>query len=262
MSKSQLKFIRQQITKARTELSEYQPDDVDWYLRAKRTCNQLVPWMCANASGLSDYVEGVMNSPFVLRNDIAQLFDHAKGKKELCDNKSVRLKQTINSALDFEKLLLTEAGGTVVSKLIERFLIANSTDWVLESNGASDYPDLFSRSNDYTTLPAFKRGIGQVYGAAVKGQSRRPVRIPDGLEIKTCKGRFAVDCHHAHAGLHLVLLFDKEATAFRVTDIQIGFLRKELYRITVPSSPTTTLKASFNGDNFVSVLDARQDAAV
>jgi len=110
------------------------------------------------------------------------------------------------------------------------------------------------RDNDYSLLPKFQRGTKQVYGAAIKGKSRRPVRVPDGLEIKTCKGPFAVDCHHAHAGLHLVVLFNKTKKQFRVNDIQVAFMRAELYRITVPASPTTTLKASFNGQPFVSIL--------
>ncbi|MFM8327719.1 MAG: hypothetical protein ACKN9U_22900, partial [Pirellulaceae bacterium] len=82
----------------------------------------------------------------------------------------------LRSSLDYEELLISEAGGMVVSKLIERFLIEKSVGWKLESNGA-----------------------------AIKGKSQRPVRVPDGLEVKTCKGPFAVDCHHAHAGLHLVV---------------------------------------------------------
>ena len=129
-----------------------------------------------------------------------------------------------------------------------------STDWTLESNGASDYPDLFIRDNDYSMLPKFQRGATQVYGAALKGKSLRPLRVPDGLEIKTCKGSFAVDCHHAHAGLHLVELFNKARMLFRVDDIQIEFMRHDFYRITVPASPTTTLKASFNGQNYKSIL--------
>ena len=63
----------------------------------------------------------------------------------------------LRSALEYEELLISEAGGTVVSKLIERFLIDKSVDWNLESNGASDYPDLFFRDNDYSKLSKFQR---------------------------------------------------------------------------------------------------------
>jgi hypothetical protein len=162
----------------------------------------------------------------------------------------------LRSALEYEELLISEAGGTVVSKLIERFLIDKSVDWNLESNGASDYPDLFFRDNDYSKLSKFQRVSKQIYGAALKGKSLRPVRVSDGLEVKTCKGPFAVDCHHAHAGLHLVVLFSKTRNQFRVNDIQVAFMRREFYRITVPASPTTTLKASFNGQNFISILSS------
>jgi hypothetical protein len=81
-------------------------------------------------------------------------------------------------------VLLGYVGGDVVSKIVEKYLINQYPEGSLESNGASDYPDLFFRSDDYSQLPAFTRGKGQTYGAATKGKAKRPVRIPDGLESK------------------------------------------------------------------------------
>jgi hypothetical protein len=158
--------------------------------------------------------------------------------------------------LDREAVLLATVGGDVMSKVIEKFLIENFPGAHLESNGRSDYPDLFLRSKDYEGLSKFVRLKDKTkdYGAALKGKSKRAVRVPDGLEIKTCKGRFAVDCHHAHAGLHLALLFQGRKGSIEVSDIMIAFLRYADYRITQPASPTTTLKASFNDKNFVSLF--------
>ncbi|MDA1053541.1 MAG: hypothetical protein O3C40_24085 [Planctomycetota bacterium] len=261
MSIVPLAHVLRQVALAKKELSSYPPTHVNWFDRAHQTCNQLVPWLVEISADLCDSVNHIMNSPGDTRHAIDKLFDLVRQHDDFAnDSAFFDLTRSIQSALDYETLLLSEAGGQVVSKLIERFLIERSTDRHLESNGASDYPDLFLRTNDYSELPSFKRGKDQIYGAAVKGKANRPVRIPDGLEIKTCRNTFAVDCHQAHAGLHLVLLFEKKATGFTTIDLQIGYMRRELYRMTTPASPTTTLKASFNGEHFISLLDPRSEA--
>lgn len=254
MKCSQLNHVLAQLAAAKSELSQYPPQEVDWYSRATETCKELVPFLVDHALGLREYVDGVMNSPFVLRRDLSRISEIAAKSSMSRSKKFKTLWKSVETSAEFEKLLLTHVGGTTVSKLIEKYLIAESGNYALLSNGASDYPDLYSSVKDYSKLPAFRRGKNQVYGAAVKGKKQRPVRVPDGLEIKTCSKAFAVDCHHAHTGLHLVLLFNKTGSEFKTFDIQIAFLRKELYRITNPSSPTTTLKASFNGSHFVSLL--------
>lgn len=247
-----LRHILRQVDLAKAELKAYPPQEFDWHRRARSTVTLLVPWLQDNVDGLKAYVEHVMNSPHDAREYAAQILSAVSGLKS---NKALlQLSHDLRSSLESESLLISEAGGSVVSKLIESFLIKNSAEWTFESNGASDYPDLFLRNLDYAALPVFRREANMIYGASVKGKQRRPVRIPDGLEIKTCKGNFAVDCHHAHAGLHLVLLFTKTQSQFQVNDIRVGFLRHESYRITKPASPTTTLKASFNGDDFVSLF--------
>lgn len=254
MTISPITFIRKQIKAARAELNAYPPTDIDWYQRARRTANRIVPWLTENAPLLVEYVSAVMNSPIDVRASASALIDKLATHPEFAsDSETQKQIASLSSSLNHESLLISGAGGTVVSKLIERFLIERSQEWELESNGASDYPDLFIRSDDYTALPSFRRGAEQEYGAALKGKSKRPVRIPDGLEIKTCRKTFAVDCHHAHVGLHLVLVYERQQHRFVVTDVRVGFMRHSLYRITVPSSPTTTLKASFNGHNFVSI---------
>ena len=168
--------------------------------------------------------------------------------------------EIMDRELDRELFLLSMIGGEIMSKVIEKFLIENFQNGQLESNGRSDYPDLFLRSKSYDGLPSFVRikDKTKVYGKALKGKKKRAVRVPDGLEIKTCKDRFAVDCHHAHAGLHLVMLFHGRTGSVEVTDVMAAFMRHDDYRITKPSTPTTTLKASFNGKNFVSLLPSGQ----
>ncbi len=255
MNIPQLDHVLEQIRLAEPELQSYLPAEVDWITRSQENARRLVPWLVQNASGLCSYVSKVMNSPVDVRSVTARILSRIEREQVFSDDSQLREDfESLRSALQHETLLIAGAGGTVVSKLIERYLIANSSDWVLESNGASDYPDLFFRSDDYSDLPVFKRRSDVPYGAAVKGKAKRPVRIPDGLEIKTCRRTFSVDCHHAHVGLHVVLLFERQQESFVVRDVLVGFMRHSLYRITVPASPTTTLKASFNGHHFVSLL--------
>ena len=256
VTKRVLAYILKQVQKAGDELDRYQPTEIDWRARANATCRRLVPWLSENANDLCKYVDGVMNSPSDVRRAANELLRSISEYPDFAAAAKIqRTVALLKRSLDSEELLISNAGGTVVSKLIERYLIEASTNWSLDSNGASDYPDLFIQDADYSRLPRFVKKSDQTYGAALKGKQRRPVRVPDGLEIKTCKGSFAVDCHHAHTGLHLVLLFEKTRARFATRDVQIGFMRHELYRITKPASPTTTLKASFNGDHFVSLLD-------
>lgn len=95
------------------------------------------------------------------------------------------------------------------------------------------------------------------YGVALKGN--RPVRVPDGLEIKTCRDRIAVDCHHPHAGLHLALIFSEVSRIFPVNDVRIAFLRSKDYREAQRNTTATTVKYSFGGERFVSLLTPGSD---
>ena len=184
MSVSHVAFTRKQIQAARAELKAYAPTDMDWYRRARLTADRMVPWLAENSPLLVEYVSAVMNSPIDVRDSANALIANLEAHPEFAnDSETTKQIALLRSSLDHENMLLSGAGGTVVSKLIEEFLIQQSRDWVLESSGASDYPDLFIRSDDYSELPVFRRGADQVYGAALKGKSKRAVRVPDGLEI-------------------------------------------------------------------------------
>jgi len=255
MSPVPLQHVLNQIEAARCELESYRPAQIDWVGRSRSTAMSLVPWLAENSSELKNYLTRVMNSPHDVRQLVKRLHELLDSIPDDSRQRTLkRLKKQLDQSLERERLLLRSVGGTVISKLIEDFLIGKSVDWQLESNGASDYPDLFLRSKDYSKLPKFRRGTDQVYGAAVKGNEKRPVRVPDGLEVKTCRNRFAVDCHHAHAGLHLAVLYEKVKAQFVVKDILVAYMYFDLYRITKPATPTTTLKASFSGDHFVSLI--------
>lgn len=184
MTRAALSHVLRQIELASAELSQYPPNSVDWNFRCRAVAERLVPWLEGEAASLTQFLTKVMNSPADVRRAartiLAVLESHPKLKSNPTTESEIEL---LKQALDHETLLLSGTGGTVVSKLIERFLIERSIEWTLESNGASDYPDLFLRSDDYSQLPDFRRGKDQVYGASLKGKSKRPVRVPDGLEI-------------------------------------------------------------------------------
>ena len=139
--------------------------------------------------------------------------------------------------------------------MVTKFLIEKEPD--LKCNGRSDYPDLYLGSIDYSGLTSFRRGRKDEeveYGAALKGKEKRPVRVPDGLEIKTCRDQIRVDCHSPHAGLHLALVFEEVERFFNVTDLCVGFLRLADYREAGRNTTATTVKYSFNGESFVSLF--------
>ncbi len=235
-----------QVESARSELDSYAPPEVDWYSRSVETVEVMIPWLVRVGPDLKTFVEEVLNSPSLVRDTWQEIRSNVRAATPS------HLLEVMDRELERELVLLDEVGGDIVSKVVERFLIDRFDQGELASNGRSDYPDLFIRSRSYDGLPKFKRNVKE-FGAALKGKSR-PVRVPDGLEIKTCRNRFAVDCHHAHSGLHLALLFRDPNGVVEVFDILVAYMRYDDYRITKPSTPTTTLKASFNGSNFVSVL--------
>lgn len=248
-----LTAVLSQIESAKAELDIYPPSGFGWHRRCVETAKVLVPWLTDLAPQLKTFVEEVLNSKQLVRDSWKKI------KAAAAKSIPAQLRELMDRELDREAILLDTVGGDVISKVIEKFLIKSFPAAHLESNGRSDYPDLFLRSKDYNGLPKFVKLKDKTkdYGAALKGKTNRAVRVPDGLEIKTCRDRFAVDCHHAHAGLHLALLFSGRKGSLEVTDIMVAFMRHADYRITKPASPTTTLKASFNGKTFVSLLSSR-----
>jgi hypothetical protein len=245
-----LKAVKAQIDQATSDLVAYRPTVLDWRQRATRTAEDLIPWLILSAPGLRTYVEDVLNAPINLRSRWEQV------KKQA----SLPLTQVaeFERQLRLDDVLRESITGETVSKVVSRFLMDNHPASALCENGRSDYPDLYLSTHDYSGLPAFKRkktvSADDEYGAAVKGPKRHPVRVPDGLEIKTCRDRVAVDCHHPHAGLHLVLLFRESKRVFSVADILVAFLRKDDYREAGRNTTATTVKYSFGGDRFHSLF--------
>lgn len=247
MARPVLDVINEQIEVARVDLLHYMPHEMDWPKRAKATAGTLIPWMTSTSPGLKSYVENVLNAPTQLR----RLWTELRSEVDLPQEQI----EAFDRQLSLDDVLRESVTGEVVSKVVTKYLTENYPD--LKSNGRSDYPDLYLGSIDYSGLALFKRkrSEGDVdYGAALKSAEKRPVRVPDGLEIKTCRDQIRVDCHNPHAGLHLVLVFGEDSRFFTVKDLRVAFLRLADYHEAGRNTTATTVKYSFNGDRFVSLL--------
>ena len=243
-----LDAIKSQIRGAESDLSAYRPESMDWTARGADGRRESDPLAFAVAPGMKGYVQDVLNAPILLRSLWATIRRHVNLPREKVE--------AFDWQLTLDDVLRESVTGEVVSNVVSKYLIEHHPDSALRSNGRSDYPDLYLATLDYSALPQFKRkkkgSAEDEYGAAVKGN--RPARVPDGIEIKTCRERVAVDCHHPHAGMHLVLLFTEKSRMFTVEDVRVAFLCASDYRESKRNTTATTVKYSFNGDSFVSLL--------
>ena len=247
MAKNVLHVIHRQIEEAFEDLSRYPPHELNWPTRVKATAQVLIPFLHKEAPGLKAYVEAVLNAPVELR----RLWSDLRGRVDL----PPALFANFDRQLSLDDILRESVTGEVVSKVVTKYFSDTKLD--LRSNGRSDYPDLYLGTLDYSGLAQFqrKRSDGDVeYGAALKGKEKRPVRVPDGLEIKTCRNQLRVDCHHPHIGLHLAVVFEESKRFFTVTDLRIAFLTRRDYHEAGRNTTATTVKYSFNGERFVSLV--------
>ena len=245
-----VRVIRDQIAAASDHLARCRPADVDWIGRAMATADAVIPWLCDIAHDVCGFCEEVYNSPERLRLAWTQL----KASHDLG-----LLGEQVEFQLAREQVLIDEIAGDVVSRVLTDYLLADGVGRRLRANGHSDYPDLFVADRDYATLPrhARRRGRGgrdEAAWAAMKGTPPRPVRVPDGLEIKTCRNTFRVDCHYNHMGLHVAMFYTQRGSTARMCDLLAAFLTPEDYRASRINTGTTTTKHSFGPSRFISLL--------
>lgn len=231
------------------------PSAFCWHGRAVSTVKTLVPWLIEQAPALRDYVQQVLNSPRFLRDAWAELrtqIDAPSGVARL------------DQLLEYEEVLVTDISGDKVSAAVTKHLIAQYPGAGLVANSKSDYPDVFLLACDYSNLPVRiqtkKKADGdkQEIGAAVRGDNRRPVRVPDGLEIKISRDNKRIDCHYSHPGLHLLVSFVTKRGPPVVDDVLAAFLRKADYHESGRNTEATTVKHSFSRASFVSLLPAKR----
>ncbi len=245
-----LATVKSQIQSAKDDLQACKPTTLDWISRSILTAETIIPWLILTAPGMKEYVEDVLNAPTILRSMWDKMRANVNLPKDQID--------AFDRQMTLDDVLRESVTGEVVSNVVTKYLKEHHPEKILLSNGRSDYPDIYLSTQDYSVLPQFKRHKNVIeadaYGAAVKGNRSHPVRVPDGLEIKTCRERIAVDCHHPHSGLHLVLVFSETARKFSVTDVRVAFLCTKDYRESKRNTTATTVKYSFNGDRFVSLF--------
>ncbi len=239
-----LKWVLEQVHAAKAELDACAPLGFGWFERSLATVNALVPWLVQEAPSLQRYVEEVLNSPALLREAWVALKPQIDSPAEVA---------RIDELFAREGVLLDFVAGDTVSVVVTGYLLARHPRSELAGNSKSDYPDLFLSTSDYSQLPVRSRS-DKVIGAAVRGKQRKPVRVPDGLEVKTSRDNANIDCHFAHVGLHLMVSFKTTGDRVVVDDVLAAFLRNENYRKTNPRTAATTLKASFSRAPFVSIL--------
>lgn len=245
MAISILDAIRSQIEEASADLDLIAPSDMGWRRRAEATALTIVPWLQTHSIAIKAYVEGVLNAPTQLRRLWADIRPFVSLPRE-------RIVE-FDHQLALDDVLRDSVTGELISKVVTAYLLQHNQR--LANNGRSDYPDIYISDIDYTGLSDFRRSTDDKtveYGASIK--NGRPVRVPDGMEIKTCKSTIRVDCHFPHVGLHFCLVYVEKDRVFSVTDLRIAFLRTADYHISGRNTGTTTVKASFNGNRFISLL--------
>ncbi len=244
-----LNSITRQVQAAKKELDEYDPPGFEWFERALTTVRLLVPWLVEEASDLQVYVEDVLNSPALLREAWSDLRPQIDMPVKVA---------RIDQLLEHESVLLDFVAGDTVSIVVTGYLLRRFPGNDLASNSKSDYPDVYLKTCDYSRLPIRRRNLGTI-GAAVRGKARKPVRVPDGLEIKTSRNRANIDCHYPHVGLHLMLSFSTTSERVVVDDVLVAYLRAADYRIATRRTEATTVKASFSRAAFISLLHKPSD---
>lgn len=221
---------------------------VGWPERVRATAKSYVPVIVASAADLMRHVESSLNSPAQVR-EIWERVKKVVGDEELA--------AAMDSALGREQALFSVITGETVSSLIADFLCGRLGE--LAKNDRSTYPDLYSRTADYSALPRRTRGLAE--GPALRGG--RPTSVPDGIEIKSNRGlRIRVDCHHDHQGLHLALTFDRDGARWRVHDVYLAYLSKADYTRAARNTTATTDKFSFGHAPFISATTGRVETGL
>jgi hypothetical protein len=239
------RHILRQIERDREELARLTPA-LGWVERVRLTADTFIPRIVSSAEPLLRHVESSLNSPGVVKVTWEEI------KKGLTND---RLITEMDDALEREERLLSRITGDTVSKLVADFLCERHSD--LAQNNRSTYPDLYFSTYDYSPLP--RRTKDLAIGPALKGRKGRvPTSIPDGIEIKTCRGAgIRVDCHHDHQGLHLALTYNSHGARWKMLDLHLAYLSKADYRRSERHTTATTDKFSFGHTPFISVTTGR-----
>jgi len=242
--------------KAQNELKKMSSPKMDWVSQTRNSLDIILPQLPDIAHHLFKTVPEKLNR-------VSNLLDIIEESKSL----DVSLKEN-ESFKEWHKKLVSTANKTSsaigklhsqqVSSEIQRAIKSFCGDLFVE-NGHSLYPDLILSKNDYSELTPQTKGTKtkRIKGPCYNG--KKPSNVPDGLEIKTNNRKtMRVDAHACHAGLHLGVTWDYEVEGkferFRINDILIAYIRLCDHTKGKRNLDTTTYKASFGHNLFISLL--------
>lgn len=261
-----LSHIRSQVSdrKASEELKRL--GGRDWNSRVTESIEFFVPVLVSMAPKLVQRLEVVFQGP----SRLLQLF----ASKEF---KAV-VNSVENDPASYQSLQKIEQDGRTLAEgtleLVTKYLVAQQITKVIEAflqetfgesvktNGASLYPDIYRVESEafYSMLPiqrSKKKGqdlVDTIHGPCVNGNGQ-PSKVPDGLELKSKRGAgIRVDCHAAHPGMFMVITWSTVKQILVVNDIALAYVRSFDYSECKRNTKATTVKYSFGGERFISLL--------
>lgn len=249
-------FIFHQFEDASTqnELKDYcNRTNVDWVSRTKRTIDEFLPTAFSLADHIVELVPKRLNSPFM----IEEVFE-SRRQLLLNDPQMKAWAKTMSEYISINRELVGVLESQQVSAEIQRQVqLFGSNSVKMLNNGNSIYPDFIYRDRDYSTLPLQDRRK-TVHGPCIQGKKvPRPSNVPDGIELKTNRGRrMRIDAHAPHIGLHLGFTWDygEEDGRLAINGAWLAFIAEKDHKESARNSKTTTVKYSFGQDKFISLL--------
>ena len=235
----------------RSELRSIANGGYDWFLRADETIDILVPRLIPMAERLAVEVPAKLNSS----KELISLVNAGQQRFENLPEVASWIAE-IRSVATNASELIGHLESQQVSAAVQRYI--SSEDGIGDlvfSNGGSIYPDFILGTRTYDRLP-FQSHKEAVAGPCLQGKAKpRPSNVPDGLELKTNKGkRIRVDAHGAHAGLHLGVTWDLVDGRVEINGVWIGYIRFSDHRESGRNVAVTTVKHSFGHEHFTSLL--------
>ena len=235
------------------ELSSYNSNSINWVDRTQATLDDFLPLASDLATYVCDSVPRRLNSAYRLE----ELF--LKQKKYF-----LTVEHLSNWVQDFEEQLSinTQIVGSLESQQVSAEIQRQVYNWNglsrrIFNNGNSIYPDFIFIDRDYSLLPFQSRTTGTIHGPCLQGKKNpKPSNVPDGIELKTNKGkRIRVDAHAPHIGLHLAFTWDFDAIGHvEINGAWLAFITESDHKEATRNSKTTTVKYSFGHDKFISLL--------
>ena len=225
----------------------------DWKNRTEETISRFIPQAQNLAKFICNVVPNRLNAPSSLLTRFEAL--KSKMSKELIATSDLR---NFESLLKISHELTGNLESQQVSAEIQRQVLEfNDFRATIQSNGNSIYPDFYYADYDYSKLPLQTRSK-TVHGPCLQGKvSSRPSNVPDGIELKTNRGKsMRIDAHAPHIGLHLGFTWNfKENGEVEINGAWIGFITESDHKESARNSKTTTVKYSFGHNKFISLLD-------